>query len=130
MWAGASGVQERPTGAGTKKNAARGDSDGVFHFIELPKGKDSLPRQSSAACRPLSERVASVKKPLGEKAEGRETRGMGRASVVFVLDIDHSRLGAMNEFSQGVVPAIGFDPGIDWRVEELGEVGGETDILG
>ena len=25
-----------------KKNAARRDSDGVFHFIELPKGKDSF----------------------------------------------------------------------------------------
>ncbi len=25
-----------------QKNAARGDSDGVFHFIELPKGRDSF----------------------------------------------------------------------------------------
>ena len=41
-------MQEDPTGAGVKKrtqrkkNAARGDSDGVFHFIELPKGRDSF----------------------------------------------------------------------------------------
>ena len=84
-----------------------------------------------AACRRRVMRMASTKKPLGEKAEGQgqEMRGMGRASVVFILDIDHSRLGAMNEFRQGVVPAIWFDPGIDRRVEELGEVGGETNIF-
>ena len=41
VWAGASGAQEAPQ-AQAQKNAARGDSDGVFHFIELPKGKDSF----------------------------------------------------------------------------------------
>ena len=64
----------RFNGLGHKKNAARGDSSGAFHFIELPKGKDSLPRQSDAACRLLSERVASKKPPPGEKAEGRRGR--------------------------------------------------------
>ena len=69
VWAGASGAQEAPQ-AQAQKNAARGDSDGVFHFIELPKGRDSLPRQSGAACRRRQRGLQAQKSPSAKKRRG------------------------------------------------------------
>ena len=65
-----------PAGAGVKsglsakKNAARGDSDGVFHFIELPKGRDSFFDEAARRVGADREDGKRKKSPSAKKRRG------------------------------------------------------------
>ena len=54
-----------------KKNAARGDSDGVFHFIELPKGRDSFFDEAARRVGADREDCKRKKSPSAKKRRGK-----------------------------------------------------------
>ena len=69
------GAQERSHKKRTRqKNAARGDSDGVFHFIELPKGRDSFFDEAARRVGAGREDCKRKKSPSAKKRRGKGKR--------------------------------------------------------